>query len=199
MNRTEILSRAVTILGTAQKGKALPVKAGQVARPNQPAFATAGPVTRLNDSTFYINFRVDGMAGTNSLIDSNTKRLVGITNFDGDVLKAGRDLVIDSIKTVYTDVGTLPENADWSQAKAFPAALANAEIRLKQRNNVLIDLPVEDTRAFNSDDYRQIATTPTLKALETFELELEFPKGVAVAAGAPLFLRVSFRCIQAKK
>lgn len=186
-NRKSVLDRAVTILKTAQTAH------------NPNAAKPAAKTTRLNDTTFYIAVRVDGMAGTNSLIDSNTKRLVGITNFDGDVLKAGRDLVIDAVKLQYTDVGTLPENADWGQPKALPAALLNSELRLKQSGDNLVDIPVEDIRGFNSEDYREISTTPLLKSLETFELELEFPKGVSVAAGAPLFARISFRVTHAKR
>lgn len=187
MNRKEQLTRAVTVLAARSQAR---TQAQQ--RPKSDP-------TRLTDSTFYVNVRVDGLAGTTQLIDSNTKRLVGVTNFDGDTLKSGRDLVIDSVRTIFTDVGTKVEDASWFAPKAVVAELAGAEIRMKQNNEVLIDLPISDTQGFKDEDFRAISTTPLLKALETFSLELEIPKGVTVPAGAPLFLKIAIRCIQAKK
>jgi hypothetical protein len=64
---------------------------------------------------------------------------------------------------------------------------------------MLIDLPLTDVQNFKQDDYRPIATTPLLRAKEEFKLELEFPKGVTVPAGKPLFLRLEFRITEAKK
>lgn len=187
MDRKAQLTRAVSVLAARSQARTL----AQRTPKSDP--------TRLTDSTFYINLRVDGLAGTTQLIDSNTRRLVGVTNFDGDTLKSGRDLVIDGIVTVYTATGTKVEDASWFAPTAPIKELAGAEIRLKQGNEVLIDLPISDTQGFKQDDYRAISTTPLLKALETFQLELEIPKGVTVPNAAPLFLKIAIRCIQAKK
>lgn len=188
MNRKPVLDRAVTILNQARKATA--------PRPGVPAPAAQ---IKLTDKTIYLACRVDGMSGINQLLDSNTKRLVGVTNFDGNQLSAGRDMVVDGVRVMFTSTGAQVEAANWQQTKALDPVLLNSEFRLKQKDNVLIDLPVTDAVNFINDDFRDIATTPLLKALEEINLELETPKNVAIAAGANLYARFEFRVTQAKR
>jgi hypothetical protein len=183
-NRNPQLQRAIKVLGARQR------QITNVVRPH---------ATKLVDKTFYLNVRVDGMSGINELVDANTKKVVGITNLDGNQLNSGRDVVIDAIRVQYTTRGEKIENADWQSRDTLPAELQNAELRLIQTNDMLIDLPLTDVQNFKQDDYRPIATTPLLRAKEEFKLELEFPKGVNVPAGKPLFLRLEFRITEAKK
>ena len=71
-NRNPQLQRAIKVLGARQRQHA------QAVRPQ---------ATKLVDKTFYLNVKVDGMSGINQLVDSNTKKLVGVTNFDGNLFK----------------------------------------------------------------------------------------------------------------
>ena len=186
-NRNPQLQRAIKVLGARQRQHT------QAVRP-QP--------TKLVDKTFYLNLRVDGMSGINQLIDPNTKKIVGITNFDGNILNSGRDVVIDAIRVQFTTKGQRIESADWQSRDTLPAELQNADLRLIQTNDMLIDLPMTDVQAFKNEDYRPIATTPLLRAKEEFKLELEFPKGVTVPLakeGTGMFLRLEFRVTEAKK
>lgn len=184
-NRNPQLQRAIRVLGARNRQNT------RMARPQ---------TTKLVDKTFYLNVRIDGMSGINQLVDANTKKLVGITNFDGNIFNSGRDVVIDSIRTLFTSDGTSVENANWQNSERIPAQLQNADLRLIQTNDMLIDLPMTDTQSFKQEDHRPIATTPLLRAKEEFKLELEFPKGVSVPSGkAPLFLRFEFRVTEAKK
>ena len=183
-NRNPQLQRAITVLGARQRQHT------QAVRP-QP--------TKLVDKTFYLNIRVDGMSGINQLVDANTKKIVGITNFDGNLLNSGRDVVIDAIRIQYTTLGDKIESANWQNKDTLPAELQNADLRLIQSNDMLIDLPLTDTQSFKNEDYRPIATTPLLRAKEEFKLELEFPKGVTVPGGKALFMRLEFRVTEAKK
>ena len=139
------------------------------------------------------------MSGINQLVDANTKKIVGVTNFDGNLLNSGRDVVIDSIRTLFTSDGTSVENANWQNAERIPAQLQNADLRLIQTNDMLIDLPMTDTQNFKENDHRPIATTPLLRAKEEFKLELEFPKGVTIPNTKPFFMRLEFRVTEAKK
>ncbi|MGH2667145.1 hypothetical protein [Flavobacterium sp.] len=186
-NRNPQLQRAIKVLGARQRQHT------QAVRP-QP--------TKLVDKTFYLNLRVDGMSGINQLVDANTKKIVGITNFDGNILNSGRDVVIDAIRLQFTTTGEKLESANWQSRDTLPAELQNADLRLIQTNDMLIDLPLTDTQSFKNEDYRPIATTPLLRAKEEFKLELEFPKGVTVPAakiGGGMFLRLEFRVTEAKK
>lgn len=183
-NRNSQLQRAIKVLGARSRQET------QTVRPQ---------ATKLVDKTFYLNVKVDGMSGINQLVDANTKKIVGITNFDGNLLNSGRDVVIDSIRTLFTSDGTSVENANWQNAERIPAQLQNADLRLIQTNDMLIDLPMTDTQNFKQDDHRPIATTPLLRAKEEFKLEIEFPKGVTVPNVKPLFMRLEFRVTEAKK
>lgn len=184
-NRNPQLQRAIRVLGARQRQR------NQTTRPQ---------ATKLVDKTFYLNVRVDGMSGINQLVDANTKKLVGITNFDGNILNSGRDVVIDAIRVQFTKIGDRIENANWQSRDTLPAELQNADLRLIQTNDMLIDLPMTDAQSFKNDDYRAIATTPVLRSKEEFKLELEFPKGVTVPLEkVPMFLRLEFRVTEAKK
>lgn len=183
-NRNPQLQRAIKVLGARQRQHA------QSVRPQ---------ATKLVDKTFYLNVKVDGMSGINQLVDANTKKLVGVTNFDGNLLNSGRDVVIDSIRTMFTSDGKGVESANWQNTERIPAELQNADLRLIQTNDMLIDLPMTDTQNFKDADHRPIATTPLLRAKEEFKIELEFPKGVTIPAGKPLFMRLEFRVTEAKK
>jgi hypothetical protein len=186
-NRNPQLQRAIKVLGARQRQNT------QAVRPQ---------ATKLVDKTFYLNIRVDGMSGINQLVDPNTKKIVGVTNFDGNILNSGRDVVIDAIRVQFTTKGLRIESADWQNRDTLPAELQNADLRLIQTNDMLIDLPMTDAQAFKNEDYRPIATTPLLRAKEEFKLELEFPKGVTVPLakeGAGMFMRLEFRVTEAKK
>jgi hypothetical protein len=86
------------------------------------------------------------MSGINELVDANTKKVVGVTNLDGNQLNSGRDVVIDAIRVQYTIKGEKIENADWQSRDTLPAELQNAELRLIQTNDMLIDLPLTDVQ-----------------------------------------------------
>lgn len=186
-NRNPQLQRAIKVLGARQR------QTSQIARPQ---------ATKLVDKTYYLNVKVDGMSGINELVDANTKKVVGITNFDGNLLNSGRDVVIDAIRVQFTTKGLKIESADWQSRDTLPAELQNADLRLIQTNDMLIDLPLTDVQNFKTEDFRPIATTPLLRAKEEFKLELEFPKGVTVPIskeGSGMFLRLEFRVTEAKK
>jgi hypothetical protein len=185
-NRNSQLQRAIKVLGARQR------QTNHTVRPQ---------ATKLVDKTFYLNVKVDGMSGINQLVDANTKKIVGITNFDGNQLNSGRDVVIDAIRIQFTTRGSKMESADWQSRDTLPAELQNADLRLIQTNDMLIDLPLTDIQNFKYDDYRPIATTPLLRAKEEFKLELEFPKGVNVPMkeGLSMYLRLEFRVTEAKK
>jgi hypothetical protein len=115
-------------------------------------------------------------------------------------LKSGLDLVIDSLRMQYTTKGDSVSNADWQNRDVLPAELQGVELRLAQSSHNLIELPLTDIQNFKQIDYRDLSITPTLRAKETFKLQLEFPKGVSVpkVQGKSAFCRLEFRVTSAK-
>lgn len=181
--RTELASAVATI--KAKRNGGIP-KVGQV---------------ELTDKTLYLNVSVKGHGGTIQLIDVNTKREVGVTNIDGIKLNAGRDYILDGIRLLrgstasasvrsekYTSTGTLVE------------ALQNAEIRIKQGGNLLVDMPISDLFNGSSEElFRSMSTSPLIRSNMEYEFEIEYPKGVSVPSDVENNIRFELRVHQAKR
>lgn len=154
----------------------------------------------LTDKTIYLNVNVRGQGGTIQLIDVNTKREVGVTNLDGNRLNAGRDYIIDGIRVLKgTTASANVRNEKYTTAGVLVEALQNAELRIKQGGNILMDLPMSDV--FNGSQnelFRNISTSPLIVSNKEFEFEIEYPKGVSVPADADMNIRFEFRAHQAK-
>jgi hypothetical protein len=155
----------------------------------------------LTDKTLYLNVNVKGQGGTISLIDVNTKREVGVTNLDGNRLNAGRDYIIDGVRVLRgTTSAASVKTENYVQGGALDTALQNAEIRIKQNGNILLDMPISDlfNPASTAEVFRNISTSPLIVSNMEFEFEIEYPKGVSVPSNADLNLRFEFRAHQAK-
>jgi hypothetical protein len=154
----------------------------------------------LTDKTLYLNVNVKGQGGTIALIDVNTKREIGVTNLDGNRLNAGRDYIIDGVRVLRgTTASANVRSEKYSQSTALEEALQNAEIRIKQNGNILLDMPMSDIYNQNSNElFRNISTSPLIQSNMEFEFEIEYPKGVSVSPAADLNIRFEFRAHQAK-
>ena len=157
--------------------------------------------TKVTDTTLYLNARVDGKSSIVKLTNDDTKKGIGITNFDGNKLADGRDAIIDGIKIIYAKGGLVLNNVEWNgNRQALPKELVNAELKLVQSNVILLNMPLSDLELSNDDDnYRDIASTPYLSSKEPIEWILEFAEGVTLAADAVngSFLKIECRAIQA--
>ena len=162
----------------------------------------------LQDKTIYINTFLGGSTGIINLVDSNTKRLVGVTNLDGNKLNAGRDYIIDSIRFMNAN-GTAADIKGADYTNGAIAQLKNAEFRISQGSNNLLDMPVSDivgdivtgtAAAPATAGFRHISTSPLIRSNQEFTMELEFPSGVAMpTTGNGLCVRIEMRVHQAKR
>lgn len=148
-----------------------------------------------SDNVYYVNAEVTGASNTISLIDSNTKKIAGLTNFDGNVIGLGKRFPVSAMRVLYTTDGTKPGNANWQDRAYLPAELQNATLTLKQGSNVLASLPLTDLQGFKMKEFRALATVPVLADRTPFELEIEMPAGITLPekAGTLSFLRVEFK------
>jgi hypothetical protein len=155
----------------------------------------------LTDKTLYLNVNVKGQGGTIALIDVNTKREVGVTNLDGNRLNAGRDYIIDGVRVLRgTTASASVKNEVYSQTGTLHSVLHNAEVRIKQNGNILLDMPISDlyNPASTAEVFRNISTSPLIQSNMEFEFEIEYPKGLAIPGDADLNIRFEFRAHQAK-
>lgn len=154
----------------------------------------------LTDKTLYLNVNVRGQGGTIQLVDVNTKREVGVTNLDGNKLNPGRDYIIDGIRVMKGSTAAASVKSEvYVTTGTLDKALQNAEIRIKQGGNILIDMPVSDLYNGSQEEiFRTISTSPLIVSNQEYEFEIEYPKGVAVSDAADLNIRFEFRAHQAK-
>jgi hypothetical protein len=157
----------------------------------------------LIDKTIYVGFETTGKAGTMKVVDVNTKRLIGITNLDGNKLDAGRDYIIDGARILFGNDTEPIEAQNWQGGQSCPDPLKNAEIRILQGSKVILDMPITDL-IYSSDSngmtqFRPISTSPLLVSNKEFEIEIEFPNGQTVTSVTKSFARLEFRAHQAKR
>jgi hypothetical protein len=155
----------------------------------------------LTDKTIYLNVNVKGQAGTIQLIDVNTKREVGVTNLDGNRLNPGRDYIIDGVRVLRGVKNTANvKNDQYSQTGSLDEVFQNAELRIKQNSNILLDMPISDlyNPASGNEVFRNISTSPLIQSNMEYEIEIEYPKGFTVSAVTDLNIRLEFRVHQAK-
>lgn len=157
----------------------------------------------LTDRTLYLAVPIKGHGGSIDVVDSNTKREVGVTNLDGNKLNAGRDYVIDGIRVLLDSANSATlSSADWTAVDIadFPVAFQNAELQIEQDGNILVDMPMSDLADGKGfEKFREISTTPLIRSNLEFTIKIIYPKGVAVSSATDKNIRFEFRAHQAKR
>lgn len=184
---------------SSRKEALLDAKELYLARRKALGLPVGNTVTRVKDKTFYLNVRIDGKSGVQKLIDNETKKVVGITNFDKNTLVKGRVLVIDSIRTKVTNLGRSEKEASYGNI-LLTGEMQGIELTLTQGKEVLIDLPLSDTAGFVKDDFRPLSNMPMIVDEQEFEWSIEIPKDVIIdaspTAGNGVFLSIQVRCTE---
>lgn len=158
--------------------------------------------TKVTDTTLYLVHRVDGNSNIVELTTDETKKEIGVTNFDGNKLAKGRNFVMDGLKVCLSQGGLVIKNVDWkgdARINLIPE-LANAELKLVQGENMLLNIPVADLFLSNDDDnFRAIGSTPVIGEETPIKWTLTYPNGVAVPAESThgIFMRIEARGFQA--
>lgn len=159
-----------------------------------------GQGARLTDTNKYLIVDISGASGIFPLMDSNTKKSVGVTNFDGNKLNAGRHLVIDGVKIEKATGGTTKETATFLGNTTLPAELTNTEFRVEQKGLIPIDIPTLELNQRADSTFgikaRDFSTAPVLVASEEIGMFLQFPSGVTAPLGT--IIRISFDVHQIK-
>jgi len=153
----------------------------------------------LRDTTKYIRQEIT-FGGRVELLNSSTKRLAGITNFDGNKLNDRVNLIIAAIALGYgTDVAAGKE-AEVDYNTTIPVALRNADLEITQNGKKIVSMPAAD--AFNqgtganvSDKFRELSALAFLQEGQEFSIDLVFAAG-ASAGAAHNYVEVSLRGLE---
>lgn len=160
-----------------------------------------GKPTKLSDTTVYVAFNASGFAGKQAILTPNTKKLVGITNFDGQMLNTGRNLVISGVRLLNTSEGDDLVSADWQNNDRLTMELQNAEVIMSQGGARILAMPLTDLQGFKFDDFRKLSDRPFVKNNEPIVIEIELPAGVTVpveTATVKQYCRFEFRVTESR-
>ncbi len=118
--------------------------------------------------------------GSQHLLGGSTVQEKGVTNFDGNRLQKGRAFAISDVTVQFgAATGTTkPYNVSYND-EAFPAQLENAMLVIRQKNEVIVKLPISAIQnAKNSDNYyRNLGAFALLEPEHEVEMFIDFPTG----------------------
>lgn len=163
--------------------------------------AVAGGRVKFRDTTLYIAFDAAGFGGKQALLTPNTKKLVGITNFDADKLNTGRNVCISAARLLYSTEGASLQTADWYNNDRLCPELQNSEVVITQAGVKVFSIGLTDLFGHKFSDFRQITDRPLLHQNEPINIEIQTPDGVTVptaTAQINQFCRLEFRVIESK-
>ena len=142
-------------------------------------------------SFLYANKKVD-IGGTVSLLTGSSVAKRGVTNFDGNSLVKGRVFVASGITLKYAieDATTPEQDVAYSLVK-MPNVLMQSTLVVKQKNEILIELPISDILAAteNGNHYFKLGSFALLEDDTITEIEIQYPEGAKLPldAGKALF------------
>lgn len=132
--------------------------------------------------------------GTVHLLSGNIAQEIGVTNFDGNKLEADRYFVADSVTVLYGEGTSSNKVYEVKYDKELPAVLLASHLVVRQKNEVVIKLPVcsidnaKKTQAF----YRKLEAFALLEPNAPIEIQLETPMGASItpSSGDTSFVKV---------
>lgn len=127
----------------------------------------------------YANKKVD-VGGTVSLLTGSSVAKRGVTNFDGNLLSRGRVFVATGISFKHAiDDATKDEQHVSYVINKTPNVLLQSHLVIKQKNEILIELPIGDILASteNGSHYFQLGAFALLEDETITEIEIQYPEG----------------------
>ena len=124
--------------------------------------------------------------GKQPLVDSDTKKVDGVSDFDGNSLVDYRALIINAIKLGYSSDAATGKEASLTYSSALPVAFRNATLKITQ-GGIIFNYPLSalaNPHTGNSlaDDVIQLPQSFVIVPKQEFEMELIFPKGATAPA-----------------
>ncbi|WP_299833765.1 hypothetical protein [uncultured Tenacibaculum sp.] len=146
-------------------------------------------------SFLYANKKVD-IGGTVSLLTGSSVAKRGVTNFDGNSLVKGRVFVANGITFKYAiaDATTLEQDVAYTLTQ-MPNVLMQSTLLVKQKNEILIELPISDILASteNGSHYFKLGSFALLEDDTITEIDIQYPEGAKLTLGAGEALFASAR------
>lgn len=138
----------------------------------------------LIPETLYLRKQISG-GSIITLLDTNSRNIPGICNFDTNILNPGRILVFDQIAIGYKSGATTGLEGALSYNSAAPKELQNAIFTISQNGKVIFSKPFGDvhnigTSVKGEDNYTELKALGLLVDNKPITLQLQFAPGVVL-------------------
>ena len=167
----------------------------------------------LNDSKvkpveneFILRKEVSVGGGAVPLVDSNTRKLRGISDFDANRLPTSTALIINGLRIGYATDDATGKEALKLYDESFTAAFRNARFKIKQDGVVYLDRPISElynphkaNSTNRQEDYVNFEIPIVLVGNVDFEMEIEFPDGATGVASKKEYFELALSVIECRR
>lgn len=120
------------------------------------------------------------------LLDATTKKVAGVSDWNGDSTDSLQNLLFDRLKFGYATHADADKEGELDYSTKIPAVLLNANLVIRQNNREVFRRPIS---AINNnhvgtnleDDYCDLGEIKYVSDNNTVEMFIELPKGISLA------------------
>lgn len=154
----------------------------------------------LINETLYLRKEISG-GGIINLLDTNSRNVPGICNFDTNVLQAGRIVVFDQISINYKSGATSGLEGALTYNSAAPKELQNAIFVISQNGRVVLSKPFTDihnigTGVNANDAYTELKALCLLVDDKPITMQLVFPPNVVLDPATKHYISINLNGAQ---
>lgn len=160
---------------------------------------------KVMENVNYLRKEVVVGAGTVELLDANTAKIKGVSDFDKNQLSADTVLIISEIRVGYDATqATAGKEALLTYQSALPASVRSARLIIKQGGSVLYSMPLADLNNINSgtnneDEYLSLAIPIVLVGNIDTNFDIEFPVGATAHATNKEYFELAFKGYETRR
>ena len=139
----------------------------------------------LIPETLYLRKQISG-GSIITLLDTNSRNIPGVCNFDTNILNPGRILVFDQIAIGYKSGSSTGLEGALSYNAAAPKELQNAIFTISQNGKVVFSKPFGDVHNMSTvgtkteDQYTELKALGLLVDNKAITMQLQFAPGVVL-------------------
>jgi hypothetical protein len=158
------------------------------------------------ENEFILRKAVSVGGGAVPLIDSNTKKLRGISDFDANRLASNTALIINGLRLGYATDAATGKEAQKLYDESFTAAFRNARLKIKQDGIVYLDRPISElynpykaNSTNRQDDYVNLEIPVVLVGNVDFDMEIEFPDGATPVNSKTEYFELALSVVECRR
>lgn len=140
------------------------------------------------------------VGNTTQLLDSETKRVSGVSDYQGTRLKTGTARLVSGIRIAYGQDDLEGKEGLVNYNTAAPAAVRNGKLIIAQDGTDIIEASLSEvmnnTASSTQENYWDLDSAVVLTDGQDLEFRLEFPKGAKPHASKKEYFEVATRGIE---